>query len=125
MRRSCGSGSRCCKRVAAAVCEEHSLLSKSGPHWHWIPACERHVCALRRRSTAPVWRRGSAHRVAHCTVRRHEPTSFRDNVRAVAFDAHTDTLLFLVWSGAYYQLVSLRCNASEWLEVQYMFMVKQ
>ena len=49
----------------------------------------------------------------------HEPTAIR-YVYGVAFDAHTDTLLLLVWAttGDYYQLVSLRRNASEWLEVQ-------
>ena len=37
----------------------------------------------------------------------------------MAFDAHTDTLLLVVSSTANgYQLVSLRRNASEWLEVQ-------
>ena len=47
-------------------------------------------------------------------------TAIRDNVWRVAFDAHTDTLLLLVWAptGNYYQLVSLRRNSNEWLEVQ-------
>ena len=50
----------------------------------------------------------------------HESSAIRDNVWGVAFDAHTDTLLLLVldWAGDYYQLVSLRRNASEWREVQ-------
>ena len=51
----------------------------------------------------------------------HEFSAIRDFVREVAFDAHTDTLLLLVWApraGDYYQLVSLRRNSSEWLEVQ-------
>ena len=50
----------------------------------------------------------------------HEPTALK-NVYRVAFDAHTDTLLLLVRAPTgddYYQLVSLRRNASEWLEVQ-------
>ena len=49
----------------------------------------------------------------------HEPNAIRE-VYNVAFDAHTDTLLLLLWAptGYYYQLVSLRRNASEWLEVQ-------
>ena len=49
----------------------------------------------------------------------HEPSAIRDVYR-VAFDAHTDTLLLLVRAGedTYYQLVSLRRNAREWLEVQ-------
>ena len=49
----------------------------------------------------------------------HEPTAIR-YVYGVAFDAHSDTLLLIVWSptGDYCQLVSLRRNASEWLEVQ-------
>ena len=38
----------------------------------------------------------------------------------MAFDAQTDTLLLLVRApaGDYYQLVTLRRNASEWLELQ-------
>ena len=38
----------------------------------------------------------------------------------VAYDAHTETLLLLVLGPTYeyYQLVSLRRNASEWIEVQ-------
>ena len=49
----------------------------------------------------------------------HEPTAILD-VWRLAFDAHTDTLLLLVMPpiGDYYQLVSLRRNASEWLELQ-------
>ena len=48
----------------------------------------------------------------------HEPTSIRYVLR-VAFDAHTDTLLLLVLAPPRdHQLVSLRRNASEWLEVQ-------
>ena len=49
----------------------------------------------------------------------YEPNAIRD-VYDVAFDAHTDTLLLLVWeaTGNNFQLVSLRRNASEWLEVQ-------
>ena len=47
----------------------------------------------------------------------HEPTALRD-VWRVAFDAHTNTLLLLLEVAAYLQLVSLRRNASEWLEVQ-------
>ena len=49
----------------------------------------------------------------------HKPSAIR-YVYGVAFDAHTDTLLLLVEPLAYhyYQLVSLRRNASEWLEVQ-------
>ena len=49
----------------------------------------------------------------------HEPSVIR-YVWRVAFDAYTDTLLLLVTvpPGVYYQLVSLRRNASEWLEVQ-------
>ena len=48
-----------------------------------------------------------------------DPTALQ-NVRRVAFDAHTDTLLLLVQPpiANYWQLVSLRRNASEWLEVQ-------
>ena len=48
-----------------------------------------------------------------------EPGAIRVVVR-VAFDTHTDTLLLVVRAptGDYYQLVSLRRNASEWLEVQ-------
>ena len=50
----------------------------------------------------------------------HESSAIRDYVRGVAFDAHNDTLLLLVLepTGNYYQLVSLRRNASKWLEVQ-------
>ena len=50
----------------------------------------------------------------------HESSAIRDDVWGVVFDAHTDTLLLLVGAptGAKYQLVSLRRNASEWLEVQ-------
>ena len=46
--------------------------------------------------------------------------SIRADAWGVAFDSHTDTLILLVTAptGAYYQLVSLRRNASEWLEVQ-------
>ena len=48
----------------------------------------------------------------------HEPTDIR-YVQSVAFDAHTDTLLLVVISPTdYLQLVSLRRNASKWLEVQ-------
>ena len=49
----------------------------------------------------------------------YEPTALQ-NVYRVAFDTHTDTLLLFVRAstGDYYQLVSLRRNASEWLEVQ-------
>ena len=49
----------------------------------------------------------------------HGPTAIR-YVWRVAFDAHIDTLLLLVRgaTGDYFQLVSLRRNASEWLEVQ-------
>ena len=49
----------------------------------------------------------------------HEPSAIR-YVWRVVFDAHTDTLLLAVSAptGNYYQLVSLRRNASEWLEVQ-------
>ena len=49
----------------------------------------------------------------------HELNAFR-YVHGVAFDAHTNTLLLLVGAptGDYFQLVSLRRNASEWLEVQ-------
>ena len=52
----------------------------------------------------------------------HEPIAIRE-VYNVAFDAHTDTLLLLVWAptgdaGFGFQLVSLRRNASEWIEVQ-------
>ena len=49
----------------------------------------------------------------------HEPNAIRV-VYGVAFDVHTDTLLLLVWepTNDYYQLVSLRRKASEWLEVQ-------
>ena len=41
-------------------------------------------------------------------------------VIGVAFDAHTDTLLLIVWTSTddYYQLVSLRRNEYEWKEVQ-------
>ena len=48
-----------------------------------------------------------------------DPTALQ-NVWRVAFDAHTDTLLLLVRppKANYWQLVSLRRNASEWLEVQ-------
>ena len=55
----------------------------------------------------------------------HEPTAIRDYfVSRMAFDAHSDTLLLLVrvttdyYKGDNCQLVSLRRNASEWLEVQ-------
>ena len=49
----------------------------------------------------------------------YEPTALQ-NVYRVAFDAHTDTLLVLVGDSTYRSnhLVSLRRNASEWLEVQ-------
>ena len=57
----------------------------------------------------------------------HEPI-IQYIVYGVEFDAHTDTLLLLVWPLTniygnshdydYFQLVSLRRNASEWLEVQ-------
>ena len=49
----------------------------------------------------------------------HDPTAIRHVYRA-AFEAHTDTLLLFVKSPTdeYSQLVSLRRNASEWLEVQ-------
>ena len=47
-----------------------------------------------------------------------KPTAIRE-VRGVAFDTHTDTLLLVVLTPTdVYQLVSLRRNASEWLEVQ-------
>ena len=45
------------------------------------------------------------------------PTAFRE-VCGVAFDTQTDTLLLVVGSQHKSQLVSLRRNASEWLEVQ-------
>ena len=52
----------------------------------------------------------------------HEFSAIRDDVWRVAFDAHTDTLLLIVWAPTYashyYQLVSLRRNANEWREVQ-------
>ena len=50
----------------------------------------------------------------------HESSVIQDIVLGVEFDAHTDTLLLLVWAptGDYSQLVSMRRNASEWLEVQ-------
>ena len=51
----------------------------------------------------------------------HESSAIRNDVWGVVFDAHTDTLLLLVGAPttcAKYQLVSLRRNASEWLEVQ-------
>ena len=48
----------------------------------------------------------------------HEPSAIQ-YVWRVAFDAHTDTLLLLVGPPTgEYQLVSMRRNASEWLEVQ-------
>ena len=49
----------------------------------------------------------------------YEPTALQ-NVNRVGFDTHTDTLLLLVKipTSANHQLVSLRHNASEWLEVQ-------
>ena len=47
-----------------------------------------------------------------------KPTALRDDVLSVAFDAHTDTLLLVVGAANNWQLVSLRRNASEWLEVQ-------
>ena len=49
----------------------------------------------------------------------HEPSAIR-YVYGVAFEALTDTLLLLVGAPTddYYQLVSLRRNESEWLEVQ-------
>ena len=52
-----------------------------------------------------------------------EPTAMREDVRSVAYDRQTDTLLLVVcvwqseWVGKY-QLVSLCRNASEWHEVQ-------
>ena len=51
-----------------------------------------------------------------------QPTTIRDVYRA-AFDTHTDTLLLVVKSPTdeYSQLVSLRRNASEWLEVQHLY----
>ena len=49
----------------------------------------------------------------------HEPTAaLRDDVRKMAFDAHTDTLILFVRAAYGWQLVSLRRNASQWLEVQ-------
>ena len=51
----------------------------------------------------------------------HEFSAIRDGVWGVAFDAQTDTLLLLVRPPigyGYFQLVSLRRHASEWLEVQ-------
>lgn len=55
----------------------------------------------------------------------HEPTVFLDKaVWGVAFDSHTGTLLLLVVARSegngerVFWLVSLRRNASEWLEVQ-------
>ena len=67
----------------------------------------------------------SLHNAQHVA---HEPTALQytspPHVNRVAFDTHTDTLLLLVWvpcdyyTGHYYQLVSLRRNASEWLEMQ-------
>ena len=50
----------------------------------------------------------------------HESSAIRDAVWGVTFDAHSHTLLLLVRppTGDYCQLVSLRRNASEWLEVQ-------
>ena len=49
----------------------------------------------------------------------HEPTAIR-YMQRVAFDAHTDTLVLFVKAPTdeYCQLVSLRRNASEWLEVE-------
>ena len=48
------------------------------------------------------------------------PTAMQYDVRRVAFDARTDTLLLLVWppNAGYIRLVSLRRYANEWLEVQ-------
>ena len=47
----------------------------------------------------------------------HKPPTIR-NVYKVAFDKHTDTLLLIVaYNDIMYSLVSLRRNASEWLEV--------
>ena len=45
----------------------------------------------------------------------HQATAQRYNVRRVAFDAHTDTLLLVVNER---HLLSLRCYGSEWREVQ-------
>ena len=53
------------------------------------------------------------------STRTNGVVAFRDVCR-MAFDAHTDTLLLLV-SGSipdYLDLVSLRRNASDWIEVQ-------
>ena len=51
----------------------------------------------------------------------HDVVAFRD-VSIMAFDAHTDTLLLLVTEidSEFYKwdLLSLRRNASEWIEVQ-------
>ena len=49
----------------------------------------------------------------------HEPNAIQ-YVYGVAFDTHTETLLLLLRAPTddYYQLVSLRRNVSEWLEVQ-------
>ena len=47
-----------------------------------------------------------------------EPTALRGDVRRVAFDARTETLLLLVMAANGWQLVSLYRNASEWLEEQ-------
>ena len=48
-----------------------------------------------------------------------QPTAIREFVYGVAFDTNTDTLLlFFQTPTDVYQLVSLRRNASEWLEVQ-------
>ena len=44
--------------------------------------------------------------------------ALRGDVRSVAFDAHTNTLLLVVKAADNWQLVSLRRNESEWLEVQ-------
>ena len=50
----------------------------------------------------------------------HEPIALRDEVIRVAFDSNTDTLLLFVKARKTnnYQIMSLRRNASEWLEVQ-------
>ena len=48
-------------------------------------------------------------------IYQHEVVAFKD-VRGMAFDALTDTLLLLV--SDQWQLVSLRRNASKWIEVQ-------
>ena len=79
------------------------------------------MCALRRRSIILLACGGAGLRAVSLQTEQlaaHEPNAIRE-VYGVAFDAHIVTLLLLVVAptGGYDQLVSLRRNASEWLEV--------